>query len=46
MAEVNNDSMKGIVQRLSSSNDKMSYNRSNTLIGIIADESKQSITKK
>ena len=47
MINVNNDSINGIAQGFSSSNEIMSYSGSNTRIGITTDErNKQSITKK
>ena len=47
MIDVNNDSINGIAQGFSSSNEIMSYSGSNTRIGITTDErNKQSITKK
>ena len=38
MIDVNNVSIKGIAQGFSSSNDIMSYSRSNTRIGITTDK--------
>ena len=47
MINVNNDSINGIAQGFSSSNEIISYRRSNTCIGITTEErNKQSITKK
>ena len=47
MINVNNDSINGIVQGFSSSNEIMSYRGSNTRIGITTEKrNKQSITKK
>ena len=47
MIDVNNNSINGIAQGFSSSNEIMSYSRSNTRIGITTDErNKKSITKK
>ena len=47
MIDANNDSINGIVQGVFSSNDIMSYSKSNTHIDITTDErNKQFITKK
>ena len=47
MIDANKDSIKGIAQGFSSSNDMMTFSGSNTRIGITTDEkNKQSITKK
>ena len=47
MINVNNDSINGIAEGFSSSNEIMSYRGSNTRIGITTEKrNKQSITKK
>ena len=47
MINIKNDSINGIAQGFSSSNEIMSYSGSNTRIGItIEEKNKQSITKK
>ena len=46
MINVNNDSINGIAQGFSSSNEIMSYSGSNTRIGITKEGNSQSITKK